>query len=44
LSPQRKSRRPFQASELPIDIEHKRVLPDVLAGKADAELLFECAV
>lgn len=37
-------RKAFQVSKLPIDIEHKRVLADVLAGKADAELLFECEV
>jgi hypothetical protein len=32
----------FKASTLPIDVEHKAVMARVLAGKADAELLYEC--
>lgn len=32
----------FKASKFPIDVEHKEVMKRVLAGKADAELLYEC--
>jgi hypothetical protein len=34
----------FQASTLSIDEQHKRVMARVLAGKADAELLYECVL
>ncbi len=32
----------FERSKMAIDIEHKRVMKQVLAGKADVELLYEC--
>ena len=32
----------FKQSKLAIDIEHKQVMKQVLAGKADVELLYEC--
>ena len=32
----------FKASSIPIDVEHKAVMKKVLAGSADAELLYEC--
>jgi Family of unknown function (DUF6176) len=35
--------RVFQASTLPIDVEHKRVMEASLDGPAQAELLYECA-
>jgi Family of unknown function (DUF6176) len=31
-----------RASTLPIDIEHRHVMGEVLQGAADAELLYEC--
>jgi hypothetical protein len=37
------ARKAFQSSTLPIDLEHKAVMSRVLAGKADVELLYECA-
>jgi hypothetical protein len=36
--------RAFRASTLPIDIEHRSVMREVLEGPAHAELLYECAV
>lgn len=33
----------FAASRLPIDEEHRKVLDEVIAGKADVELLFEAS-
>jgi len=31
----------FQTSKLPIDVEHRTVMDDVLAGAADVELLLD---
>ena len=32
----------FQNSQLPIDHEHARIMAQALAGRVDAELLYEC--
>jgi hypothetical protein len=32
----------FKQSKMAIDIEHKQVMKQVLAGKADMELLYQC--
>jgi hypothetical protein len=32
----------FKSSTAPVDIEHKQLMKQVLAGKADVELLYEC--
>jgi hypothetical protein len=36
------ARAAFGASQLPIDLEHRVVMRDVVAGREEAELLFEC--
>lgn len=33
----------FQSSTLPIDLEHKAAMSRALAGKANVELLYDCA-
>ena len=38
-----RARRAFQASTLPIDVEHKRTMKACCAGPFEAELLFECS-
>jgi hypothetical protein len=39
-----KARDAFQASTLPIDLEHKEVMSAVLAGSVAVERLYECAL
>lgn len=39
-----RARRVAEASTLPIDLEHRRVMGETLAGPADVEPLYECAV
>jgi hypothetical protein len=38
------AREAFQASTLGIDVEHKEVMAEVLAGAATVEKLYECAL
>jgi hypothetical protein len=37
-----RARAAFRESELPIDLEHREVMRGVVAGREEAELLFEC--
>ncbi len=39
-----KARAAFRSSTLPIDLEHRRVIHEVVSGRADIELLYECSV
>jgi hypothetical protein len=39
-----RARLAFQNSTLPIDREHAQVMAQVLAGRVDAELLYECRI
>ena len=39
-----KARQAFQSSTLPLDLQHKRVMQDVLVSKVPAELLFDCSL
>ena len=36
--------RAFQASNLPIDLEHKKIMREITTGPVEAELLYECSV
>ena len=39
-----KGRQAFQNSTLPIDVQHKSVMQEVLADKPRVELLYDCAL
>lgn len=36
------ARRAFRESSLPIDLEHRRIMDEVIDGNAPAEQLYEC--
>ncbi len=40
----KRARHAFQESTLPIDVQHKRAMGDVLGDKVPAELLYDCAI
>jgi len=44
LEDEEKARAAFEASTLRIDAEHRQVMDEVLAGAADAELLYDVRV
>ena len=39
-----RAREAFRSSKLPIDLEHRQVMRQVVSGRVEAELLYECAV
>ena len=39
-----KGRRAFEASSLPIDIHHKRIMKETLSERLDVKPLYDCAV
>ena len=44
LEDREKARAAYQASMLPIDVEHRRVMQATLSGAFEAEPLYECHV
>ncbi len=44
LEDREKARAAYQASTLPIDVEHRRVMQATLSGAFEAEPLYECHV
>lgn len=42
LEDREKARAAYQASTLPIDVEHRRVIQATLNGAFEAELVYEC--